>query len=214
MIYLFNWFVKITGYLVQKIVFRTKVYYEDKSLQSRRIKGKAIIISNHTSVYDYAAEIFVFYSRTLRYQMAEVLFKKKFLGLFLRAMGGIYVDRNSHDFSFMLKSEKILDKNGVVGIFPESRLPKEGEERPLKFVPSATYLALNSGAKIIPVYTNGEYFGKKRARVIIGKPLFAADYYDDTLSEKENIEKITEILRQNTIRLGKLLDEKSKDGVN
>ncbi len=214
MIRFFNGFVKVTGYLLQKIVFRTKICYEDKSVQSRRIKGKAIIVSNHTSVFDYAAILFVFFWRTLRYQMAEVLFKKKLLALFLRCMGGIYVDRDSHNFGFMAKSEKILGKGGVVGIFPESRLPKEGEERPLKFVPSAVYLALNSGADIIPLYTNGEYFTKKRARIIIGKPFSAREYYDDNLSEKENVEKITELLREKIILLEKLSDEKSENTVN
>ncbi|MBQ5503594.1 MAG: hypothetical protein IIT95_00710, partial [Oscillospiraceae bacterium] len=73
----FNWFVKITAWPAQKIVFRTRHIYEDRSLQSRSIKGPAIIISNHTSVFDYAALLFVFFGRTLRCQMAEVLFKKR-----------------------------------------------------------------------------------------------------------------------------------------
>ena len=48
----FNRFVKITAYPVQKLIFRTKVYYQDKNVQSRHIKGAAIVISNHTSVFD------------------------------------------------------------------------------------------------------------------------------------------------------------------
>ena len=58
----FNWFTKITAWPVQKLLFRTKIHYEDKSVQSRRIKGSAILISNHTSVFDYAAHLFVFFS--------------------------------------------------------------------------------------------------------------------------------------------------------
>ena len=56
--------------------------------------------------------------------MAEVLFRKKKLGRILRAMGGIYVDRESSNFGFVAESEHILQKGGVVGIFPESRLPR------------------------------------------------------------------------------------------
>ena len=207
MIRFWNAFVKVTGYLPQLLVFRTKVSYQNKNVQSRHIKGSAIIISNHTSVWDYGAFLFVFGSRTLRYQMAELLFKKKMLSWFLRSMGGIYVDRNSHDFSFMAKSEEVLEKGGVVGIFPESRLPKEGEERPLPFVPSAAYLALRSGVKIIPVYTNGEYFSPKRARVVIGEPIDVSAMYDDDLAEKENLQNITETLRNRVIDLGKTLNE-------
>ena len=207
MIRFFNFFVKVTGWLVQKIVFRTKIYYEDKKVQSRKIKGPAIIASNHTSVWDYCIFVFVFLFRTLRYQMAEVLFKKKVLGLFLKLMGGIYVNRDTHDFSFIDKSNDLLNKGWVVGCFPESRLPLPNEERPLEFKVSTIYLALQSGVEIIPLYTNGVYFKKARARVMIGKPFNAREYVDDSLSEKENVERITKLLRERITQLGKKLDE-------
>ena len=205
-----NAFVKITAYLPQLLIFRTKVYYEDKAAQSRRIKGCAIIISNHTSVWDYAEYLFVFFFRTLRAQMAEVLFEKKPLGLFLKMMGGIRVNRGANDFACVTKSEKILEKGGVVLIFPESRLPLKGEERPLPFKPGAAYLALLSGAPVVPVFTNGKYFSKKRARVIIGKPIYARDLIDDSLSEKENLARITDIMRDRIISLEKQLYEQTQ----
>ena len=205
MITFFNYFVKITGLLPYLIICRTKVSFVNKKKQSRHIKGKAILISNHTSVYDYALMLFLFYFRTLRYQMAEVLYKKKLLGLFLKMMGGIYVNRDNLDFSFMDKSKKILDKGGVVGVFPESRLPKEKEERPLPFKESVTILALESGAPIIPVFTKGNYFAKSRTRVIIGEPINVRDYYDNSKSEKENVSNITNILRDKIIELGNAL---------
>ena len=46
------------------------------------------------------------------------------VGFFLKLMGGIYIDRNSGDLSFMGQSAAILQKGGVVGIFPEGRLPR------------------------------------------------------------------------------------------
>lgn len=203
-----NWFVKITGWLPALILLNTKYLYEDKKVQSRKIRGRAIIVSNHTSVYDYLLMIFVFFGRTLRYQMAEVLFKKKALGTFLKAMGGIYVDRNANNYSFMTKSESILKKGGVVGVFPESRLPLPDEERPLEFKPGAAYLSLVSDTPIIPVYTNGSYFHafskKKRAVVAIGKPVKAGDMYDESLSEKENLANISAGLRNKIIELGRL----------
>ena len=205
MIALFNYFVKITGWLPYALICRSKVSYEDKNAQSRHLKGKAILLSNHTSVYDYALYLFIFFFRTLRFQMAEVLYKKKLLALFLNMMGGIYVNRDTLDFSFMDKSKAILEKGGVVGIFPESRLPKEGEARPLPFKESAIILALESGAPIIPLYTKGNYFTKSRTRLIIGKPINVRDYYDNSKSEKENITNITNILRNKIIELGEKL---------
>ena len=210
LIKIFNWFVKITAYPVQKLIFRTKVYYQDKSVQSRRIKDAAIIASNHTSVFDYAVYLFVFFTRTLRVQMAEVLFDKKPLGIFLKMLGGIYVNRDARDFSFMYKSEEVLKKGGVVGVFPESRLPRKGEETPLEFKPGTAYLAISADVPVIPVFTNGKYFCKERAEVIIGTPMNPRDYTDDSLSDKENIANFTNALRQRIIELGNELNEQSK----
>lgn len=204
-----NAFVKITGWPVQKLKFRTKILYEDPAVQKRRIRGPAILISNHTSIFDYAVFLFVFPGRILRYQMAEVLFRKKPLGALLRALGGIYVDRNAHNFSFLRKSEQILSEGGVVGVFPESRLPLPEEERPLPFKPSAAYLALESGASVIPLYINGGYMKKNRAVVVIGTPMNARDLTDETLSDRENIERVSEYMRQRVIELGNLLNEQT-----
>ena len=161
-------FVKLTGWPVQWMCFRTKVSYENRAVQSRRIKGPAIVVSNHNAIYDYAVLLFVFFGRILRTQMAELLFKKGLLGPFLKGMGGIFVDRNSHNMGFVQKSVDILEKGGVLLVFPEARLARPGETKPLPFQTSPFYIALESGAPIIPVHTNGCYFQKKRARVRCG----------------------------------------------
>ena len=209
LISIFNMFVKITAWPVQWLCFRIKVTYEDKRVQSGRIKGAAIIVSNHTSVFDYAVYLFVFFGRTLRFQMAEVLFKKKILALFLKCMGGIFVDRDAHDLGFIARSQNVLDRGGVVGVFPEGRLPRPGEERPLPFKPGAAFLALSSGAPVIPVYTNGSYFSKKRARVVVGRPLFAEDLVPADMPDKEKIRLVSAALRERIIELGELLNEKT-----
>lgn len=205
-----NAFTKITAWPVQRLLFRTKILYEDRRVQGRRIKGSAIIISNHTSVYDYAVMLFVFFGRTLRYQMAEVLFEKKPLGYFLKGLGGIRVDRNNYDFSFLARSERILRNGGVVGIFPESRLARKGEERPLPFKPSAAYLALSADVPVIPVYTNGCYFSRHRAVVLIGKPMDIHVYTDRVSGEKEKIEALTKAMRDKIISLEKEYHERWK----
>ncbi len=210
MIRFWNAFVKITGWPVQFFCFRTKVYYENALTCSRRIKGPAIIISNHTSVFDYAVYLFVFFSRTLRFQMAEVLYKKRLLGWFLRRMGGIYVDREGFDFGFVTRSEEILRRGGVVGIFPESRIPKPGEERPLEFKTSAAYIALRAGVPVIPAVTDGSYFKRSRARVMIGEPINVGDLSDPSLKEKEDLKNVSAKLRERIIELEKKLYEEGE----
>ena len=208
---LFNWFAKITGWPIQFICFRKKIYYEDKAVQSRRIRGKAIVISNHTSIFDYPVAMFVFPWRTLRFQMSELVMKKPVLGVLLKMLGGILVDRTTHDYGFMVKSEKILNRGGLIGICPEGRLPLKGEERPLPFKTGAAYLALTTDTVIIPIYTDGSYFNlKKRAHVIIGTPIIPSENVDPALSDKENIEALTRVMREKIIYLGQLLDDRTQ----
>lgn len=197
-----NGFTKITGWLIQKIIFRTEIRYEDRTVQGRNIKGAAILASNHTSVFDYAAFLFVFFSRTLRYQMAEVLFHKKPLGPYLRMMGGIMINRDSTDYSFLWKSTELLEQGSVVGIFPEGRLPRDGEKTPLDFKTGAAFLSLQTGVPVIPVYTNGAYFTKKRCVVVIGKPISPSALDAADCTDKEKIERLTTQIREAVIKLG------------
>lgn len=207
---LFSWFVKLTAYPVYWIVFRTKVYYQNKKVQSRRIKGKAIVISNHTSVWDFAMMLFLFPFRLLRCVVAEVIYTRFAMKWFLPLFGAIKVDRNTQDYAFIAKSTKVLKKGGVIEIYPEGRIPdRQNDVPPLPFKPSVVYIALESGAPIIPVYTNGKYFTKARARMIIGEPIDVRNLYDDALSEKENIEKISQYLREIIIQLGYELERQS-----
>ena len=70
---------------------------------------------------------------------------------------------------------------------------------------SAALLALESGAKIVPVVTNGSYFCRKRARVLIGKPIHAAELLEEGVTEKENLAIVSERLRERIVALEKLL---------
>lgn len=204
MVWFVHWFVKITGWIPHLFAFRKKIYYEDKKVQGRRIKGKALIVSNHHTVWDYAFLMFVFIGRNLRCQVAELMYNKNvFLTGLLKGLGSIKVNRNARECAFMRKSIRLLDKNKVVVSFPESRIPKKGEDSLLPFKPSAVYIALTSGAPIVPVAVNGAYpfFAKKRGCVMIGKPINVKEWYQAELSEKENIEIINKRLRDKVIEL-------------
>ena len=208
LISLFTWIVKITGWLPKHIFLRNKIYYEDKNMQSRKIKGSAIVVANHNSVMDFAVMMYTFPFKTLRCVVAEVLYQKNFIfSIFLRMMGTVRVDRSNHDFEFIEKCSSILSKGGTVEIYPESRLPKKGEERPLPFAPSTVYLALETGAPIIPVYNARKGISPKGSSMIIGKPINLRDFYDEQLDEKQNIENLNKMLRGKIIELGKQLEQ-------
>ena len=209
-----EWFTKITGWPVQYFYYHKKIYYEDKSHTNRKIKGGALIVSNHTSIYDYPLMMYVFPKRTMHCLVAEVTYEKnKPLRSLLKGLGAIKVDRTNHDFSFMSQMSDLLNKKKVVLVYPESRLPNEDEHDLLEFKPSYILPALETGVPIIPIYTNGTYGKlkkqrKDRARVIIGKKIFVNDLYDQSKSEKENIEYINQYVKNRIVELRELLENR------
>ena len=68
--------------------------------------------------------------------------------------------------------------------------------------------ALCCGVPLIPVYTNGSYFKKERARVMIGKPVDPAAFSSSDRSDKENIQAVNEKIREKLLDLEKLLEER------
>ena len=210
-----NWFVKITGFPGEVVFYRKKIYYEDKKASNRNIKGGALIISNHTDIYDYPLMMYVFPKRNLHVLVAEITYDMNgFMKWLLKGLGAIRVDRNNHDFAFMSQTTDLLKKGKACLIYPESRLPLENErDHLLEFKPSYIYSALESGAPIIPVYTNGIYGKlkkkyKDRARVMIGKKIYVRDLYDSNKNEKENIAYINNYVKNRIVELKALLDER------
>ena len=209
--WLFQLWIRITGYPVYRFRANPKFKYEDRKIQGRIIKGKAVIVSNHTTVWDFGFWLYALPLRAHRCIMADVLMHKNFfLSLFLRMNQGIIVSRRAQDLGFIKKCEKILNRGGVVQVFPEARLAKEGEERPLPFTPSFVLMALETKAPIIPLYTSGNYFGKGRTKAAIGKPIYVSELYDETKSRKENLLEIAQAVRQKVIELGEYFGDGEK----
>lgn len=214
---LFLWFAKITGWPVQLFYYHKKVYTLNNDKSLRHIKGAALIVSNHTSIYDYPLVMFTFLGRTIRTLVAEIMYtRNKFLTKLLIRMGGIRVDRNMYDFGFMGKMIACLKKGELGLVYPESRVPKENERgNLLEFKPSYVYMALEANVPIIPIYTNGAYGKlkrkyKTRAKTVIGKPIDVVNLYNNDLSEKENINYINDYVKERIIELKNYLDNYEK----
>lgn len=203
------WFVKITGLIPELFFFRRKTYYVNKKNQNRKIKGAAIIVSNHKSLLDYPLYMYTFFTRSLRTLTAEVIYKKgKLMAWFIKKIGCIRVDRDEYEFGFMGKTIEILDKGGVALVFPEGKLPDDSNM--LDFKPSFVYMALETKSPIIPVWTNGKYMKKERAKVVIGEKIYLHEMYDETKSEKENLNYLSNYVRDYICSLGDVLNEKKQ----
>ena len=199
----FQLFVRITGYPFYRFWVNPKYRYEDRKVQGRIIKGKAIIVSNHTTVWDFGFWLYALPLRAHRCIMADILRHMNFfLTLFLTLNQGIFVSRRVQDLGFIKKCETLLNKGGVVQVFPESRIADDEKDRPLPFKPSFVHMALETRTPIIPLYSSGNYFKKERTQVAIGKPINAWELYDENKTRKENLLDIAETVRRKVIELG------------
>ena len=210
---IFIWFVKITGFIPYLFYYRLKKYYVNKP---KKRKHSAILISNHTSVMDFPLYMYVYNSKTIRPLAAEILYNKnKFMTFMLKGINAIRVDRDLYDFSFIEKSIEALNKGHDVLIFPEGKIPTDGQM--LDFKPSFVEIALESDAPIIPLYTNGSYAKKKRAKIMIGEEIYLSKLYDNNISKKENIENLTKYVRNIIVDLGERLyaiEQKKENSTN
>lgn len=201
------WFTKITG-LPIFLFLKMKVYCQGDNRSLRKVPKPAIIMSNHTSLFDFALYLALFYFRTVRFLMAEVLFDgRTLLSSFLGHLGGIRIDRNNCDFSFVGESLDILDAGGCIGVFPEGRLPR-GETN-LPFKPGIVYIALRTDAPIVPIYTDGNYGIFKRTRVIIGESIYLKEYCNTENPSPEEIEALTVLLKDRVYALKDELERKT-----
>ncbi|MBO5401806.1 MAG: 1-acyl-sn-glycerol-3-phosphate acyltransferase [Clostridia bacterium] len=193
-------FVQVTGFVPTRIFLRPKLYYMNKESQGKKLPKPCILMSNHKSLMDFVLYMNIFPFRTLRFLIAEVMFNKgKMFSKFLFSIGGILVNRDTRDFSFVGESLKVLDKGGTIGIFPEGRLPVNGQPWPFK--PSVVFIALRTDAPIVPMYTDGAYSFKKRARVMIGEKIYIRDYCKEENPSPEEITRLTQLLEDKTNEL-------------
>ena len=202
---LFVGFTKITGLLPVFLFFKPRIYRINKN--NRAIPRPCIVVSNHKSLLDFVLYLLIFPFTTIHFLMAEVLYKKgKLFSFMLNSLGGIKVERDDKDFGFISETIEVLDNGGVVGIFPEGRLPINGN--PWPFTTSTAFIASHSNAQILPVYTFGNYGFATRTKVCIGEPFYLSDFVKEGLSESEQLDHLTKVLERKVYELKDFVEEK------
>lgn len=209
MIYEFFWWLCIiTGYPFQLLLFKRRTFYEDKSAQSLKIKGGALIISNHYHFYDYMMNMFAVTPRKLNVISSELGFKNKLLSFGMRFFGGIQANRVTKSMRFMDTAAEVIRKGGLVQIFPEARITDDGTVKPFKH--SYIVIAHRANSPIIPIVTDGNYGFTKRASIIVGKPIYVSDYIktDRRTPTREELEAVNEVIYSKVLFLRQELEDR------
>ncbi|MCF6159441.1 MAG: 1-acyl-sn-glycerol-3-phosphate acyltransferase [wastewater metagenome] len=198
----FFYALKILGIVLFILFFRIRVKNTDRIPRT----GPLIIAANHFSYIDPVALQIVF-PRHISFMMTERFYKghgKWFFKLF-RA---ICIRGKGMNIAALKEGIHVLKENGVLGIFPEGGVSKEGRFQ--KGIPGIGYLAMKSNVPVLPVFLAGTYRvlpkGKivprpSRITIIYGNPMIF-----DTTKSTANKEKIVEITEEIMEEIKKLSD--------
>lgn len=181
--------------IVLFILFRVKIIGKENVPK----EGGYILCSNHISNWDPL--LLIAYSpRKVCFMAKKELFKSKIMRLLSKLYGFFPVDRNSRDIEAMKMSLKIIKDGEILGIFPEGT--RHGFEKNGRIKSGTARIALKTGAKVIPVGIKGDYKVFRKVIVTYGKPIDLSEYKTtDKENEKENIEKVSQIIMDKIIEL-------------
>jgi len=109
--------------------------------------GPAIVVSDHSS-YSDPLVLSATTKRAITYLIAKEVFNTSFLKWMFQAFHYIPVSRGNFDMKAVRALLVALDAGEVVGVFPEGGIDECRQENGY---PGAGYLALKTGAPIVPV---------------------------------------------------------------
>lgn len=160
-----------------RLVYRLKV----EGIGNIPTDGGVIICGNHFHAFDPMI-VGVTMPRPVRYMAKQELFTNPLFGWVIRGMGAFPVKRGAPDRAALKQSIEVLESGGAFGIFPEGTRNKTGKLR--KAEPGTAYLALKSGATVVPVGVTATYKLFSEIRVRYGPPVDLSPYATGKLTSE------------------------------
>ena len=183
-------------YVYCKIVYRAKIIGKDNIPKD----GALLFCGNHRTYLDPPL-IVVSAGRRMRFMAKDELRANPLFRFLCFAYDGIFVKRDGKDLGPLKEALKTLKSGGCVGLFPEGT--RNGMEKNNgKLKNGASYMALKTGAKVVPIGIKGEVKPFHQVTITYGKPLDFSEMLKDK-SAKELEDEVSEIIKQEIIELTK-----------
>lgn len=205
--FLGKWFYNFS-WLVCRGIFPLMLHYQVKNKDRLKdLSPRLIIVANHCSTLDphligaafpFNSKVFpICFATAPKYYRSPVLFP------FIWLYNGFPIYRKIGLDNALKIPLKILQKGGAVGIFPEGKVRHKG--RPRKARRGAAYLALKTGAPIMPIRIEGilnitlkELFLRKRRAVIIAGEKF---HLPKEIQQSQDINQTTNLIADKLLEL-------------
>ena len=125
--------------------------------------GGIVLAGNHTKWLD-AIMLITACPRQVHFLAKDSLFKG-FMGVLLRGVGGIPVNRKIHDKDALLSAKKTLSMDLCIGIFPEGTINRT-DDIIMPFKIGAVKMTHDTDSCLVPFIITGEYkLFKKSVRI-------------------------------------------------
>ncbi|HLN60078.1 MAG TPA: lysophospholipid acyltransferase family protein [Symbiobacteriaceae bacterium] len=160
-----------------RLVYRIKV----EGLGNIPEQGGVIICGNHFHAFDPMI-VGITTKRPVSFMAKQELFENPVIGTVLRGMAAFPVKRGAPDRAALKRSIDVLESGGCFGIFPEGTRNKSGQLG--KAEPGTAYLALKSGATVVPVGVTATYKLFSTIHVRYGPPVDMAPYSTGKLTSE------------------------------
>lgn len=157
--------LKIQMRLIRRLRFRfiRLIVYFGFRLWLRKIhnieklpqEGPAIIVSNHTSYYDWSVLSAVYNKKYIVFLANKELLKRRFVNWLMRLNILIYIDKNNPGLRYFREVIRRLKQGHIVVIYPEGTRSKSGKMLNPKV--GFVKLALITNTPIIPLGMKGAY---------------------------------------------------------
>lgn len=198
--FLFYDILKNAAYAIAIPKFRVKRIYENSEAR-RRIKGGALVISNHIGYYD---PIYMWYAIPYRRQHCiclDMFFDKPLKAWFFRHALCIPIDRDNFSMESFRSIVGHLEKDEMVCLFPSGHISSQEDSASEAFKSGMVMMAHMSGKPIIPLYFEKPKTFFHRLKVVIGEGISVPKRM--SLAEMDSI---TKSIQEKEIKLKKLME--------
>lgn len=147
-------------------IFRIKKYDVNGNKYKAKLKGGAVVVSNHVGFADPFVLGATFWYRRMFFLASETVMRNPVISTLLRGVGCIKIDRNISDIEAIRKAASVLKDGRVLTIFPQGGIKDAGSVAQIKA--GAVLLALQTDVPIIPSYSQKTKHWWQRRRIVIG----------------------------------------------
>ncbi|MDD5292845.1 MAG: 1-acyl-sn-glycerol-3-phosphate acyltransferase [Candidatus Izemoplasmatales bacterium] len=160
------------GFLVKIFAF----FKGQRIKRTTEVKGPAIVLSNHTSFFDFIYTAAALYPCRVSYMAASKMFYDPVLGFFLRLVRAFPKCLFQADPVSTMNVFRILRQKGIVSIFPEGQISPIGVTQPISFSIAKllkkakvdVYIVKHSGAySVNPPWTKKTFPGRITTEVAL-----------------------------------------------